>query len=59
MSEQQHHQRRGGSEAEQVEQVHRPAGQGEGFDDLLDEIDELLQNDAADYVRSFVQKGGQ
>lgn len=27
--------------------------------DLLDEIDSLLEDDAEDYVRSFVQKGGQ
>lgn len=31
----------------------------DGFDALLDEIDGLLETNAADYVRSFVQKGGQ
>ncbi len=29
------------------------------YDALLDEIDEVLQGNAEDYVRSFVQKGGQ
>lgn len=33
--------------------------QDAGFDALLDEIDGLLETNAAEYVRSFVQKGGQ
>lgn len=28
-------------------------------DDLLDEIDGLLENNADEFVRSYVQKGGQ
>ncbi len=28
-------------------------------DDLLDEIDEVLETNAEDFVRAFVQKGGQ
>ena len=28
-------------------------------DALLDEIDSVLETDAEEYVRSFVQKGGQ
>ncbi|AHI22794.1 ubiquitin-like protein Pup [Corynebacterium vitaeruminis] len=31
----------------------------EGVDDLLDEIDGLLENNAEEFVRSYVQKGGQ
>ncbi len=31
----------------------------DGLDGLLDEIDQVLASDAEDYVRSFVQKGGQ
>ena len=30
-----------------------------GTDDLLDEIDALLDTNAEEFVRSFVQKGGQ
>ncbi|WIM68839.1 ubiquitin-like protein Pup [Corynebacterium breve] len=30
-----------------------------GTDDLLDEIDGLLETNAEEFVRSFVQKGGQ
>lgn len=30
-----------------------------GTDDLLDEIDGLLETNAAEFVRSYVQKGGQ
>ncbi|WP_203566452.1 ubiquitin-like protein Pup [Aestuariimicrobium ganziense] len=29
------------------------------FDALLDEIDSVLETNAEEYVRSFVQKGGQ
>lgn len=28
-------------------------------DDLLDEIDEVLEKNAEDFVRSYVQKGGE
>ena len=31
----------------------------EEVDDLLDEIDEVLEVNAEDFVRSFVQKGGE
>lgn len=37
----------------------QPARQAVDYDALLAEIDEVLQSDAEDYVRSFVQKGGQ
>lgn len=30
-----------------------------GVDDLLDEIDSLLEDNAEAFVKSFVQKGGQ
>ncbi|MEA4945261.1 MAG: ubiquitin-like protein Pup [Propionicimonas sp.] len=33
----------------------RPAA----YDAILDEIDAVLETDAEEYVRSFVQKGGQ
>lgn len=29
------------------------------LDDLLDEIDEVLESNAEDFVRSYVQKGGE
>jgi ubiquitin-like protein Pup len=29
------------------------------LDDLLDEIDEVLETNAEDFVRSYVQKGGE
>ncbi len=29
------------------------------YDAVLDEIDAVLESDAEEYVRSFVQKGGQ
>lgn len=31
----------------------------EGLDDLLDEIDEALEVNAEEFVRNYVQKGGQ
>ena len=42
-----------------------PAGTERGeklkadIDDLLDEIDEVLEENSEDFVRSYVQKGGQ
>ena len=29
------------------------------FDDLLDEIDEVLESNAEDFVKSYIQKGGE
>ena len=31
----------------------------QGVDDLLDEIDGVLESNAEEFVRAFVQKGGQ
>ncbi|MCF1764659.1 ubiquitin-like protein Pup [Corynebacterium argentoratense] len=31
----------------------------QGVDDILDDIDDLLETNAEEFVRSFVQKGGQ
>jgi prokaryotic ubiquitin-like protein Pup len=51
------------TEEETVEEV--PAGSEQGekikaeLDDLLDEIDEVLETNAEDFVKSYVQKGGQ
>ncbi len=36
-----------------------PAASTSGVDDLLDEIDSLLEDNAEAFVKSFVQKGGQ
>jgi ubiquitin-like protein Pup len=48
---------------EVVEDVPAPTKQGEklkaDIDDLLDEIDEVLEDNAEEFVRSYVQKGGQ
>ena len=32
---------------------------GEDVDDLLDEIDSVLEENAEEFVRGYVQKGGQ
>jgi ubiquitin-like protein Pup len=46
-----------------TEDVEAPARQGEALkeelDDLLDEIDSVLESNAEEFVRSYVQKGGQ
>lgn len=36
-----------------------PAGQTHDVDDLLDEIDGVLEANAEEFVKGFVQKGGQ
>ena len=47
----------------EVAEVSAPAKQGEKIkeelDDLLDEIDSVLEANAEDFVRSYVQKGGE
>lgn len=35
------------------------SAQTEGVDDLLDEIDGVLESNAEEFVRGFIQKGGQ
>ena len=48
---------------ENVESAPPKAASGEkikaDIDDLLDEIDDVLETNAEDFVRSYVQKGGQ
>lgn len=48
---------------EVVEEVPTGSEQGEKIkaelDDLLDEIDEVLESNAEDFVKSYVQKGGE
>nr|WP_120492545.1 ubiquitin-like protein Pup [Corynebacterium lactis] len=55
----------GGSGGGDDEEFGEVAGGGQAqehvaaADDLLDEIDGLLENNAEEFVRSYVQKGGQ
>ncbi len=48
---------------EEVEVKAAPSERGEKLkgelDDLLDEIDEVLEDNAEDFVKSYVQKGGE
>ena len=48
---------------EVVEETPAASEQGEKIkaelDDLLDEIDEVLESNAEDFVKSYVQKGGE
>jgi ubiquitin-like protein Pup len=48
-------------EDEQVEAAEETTAeaQTDDVDDLLDEIDEVLEANAEEFVRSYVQKGGQ
>ncbi|ALG28997.1 ubiquitin-like protein Pup [Glutamicibacter halophytocola] len=47
-------------QAAETEQVQaNTTGQSAGVDDLLDEIDSVLESNAEEFVRGFVQKGGQ
>jgi ubiquitin-like protein Pup len=48
---------------EVVEEVPQTSATGEKLkaelDDLLDEIDEVLEDNAEEFVRNYVQKGGE
>lgn len=50
-------------ESETVEELPAASESGEklksDMDDLLDEIDEVLETNAEDFVKSYIQKGGQ
>jgi ubiquitin-like protein Pup len=50
-------------EEEVVEEAPATSEQGEKIkaelDDLLDEIDEVLETNAEDFVKAYVQKGGE
>ncbi|GAA2359367.1 ubiquitin-like protein Pup [Saccharopolyspora halophila] len=58
-------QRQGGGDDGDEEQEAEAAGQerreklGEDVDAILDEIDDVLEENAEDFVRAYVQKGGQ
>ncbi len=51
------------TEADVAEQAPATSERGEKIkaelDDLLDEIDEVLEDNAEEFVRNYVQKGGQ
>ena len=54
----------GGDDDEDVEQdgsggQERREKMGEDVDTMLDEIDDVLEENAEDFVRAYVQKGGQ
>ena len=50
-------------EDSELEEAPAISGQGEELkaelDELLDEIDEVLESNAEDFVKSYIQKGGQ
>ena len=46
-------------EAAQASETTSTETKDEELDDLLDEIDEVLEVNAEDFVRGFVQKGGE
>lgn len=48
-----------GDEAPVVQDGVQTRPSDEAFDSLLDEIDDVLETNAEEFVRSFVQKGGQ
>jgi prokaryotic ubiquitin-like protein Pup len=65
MAERERKQKPAPKEREQVvdEEVAAASERGEklkeDIDDLLDEIDSVLEDNAEEFVRSYVQKGGQ
>lgn len=59
MAQQQIHGSGGDGEDEHGDALEQGQVQISGADDLLDEIDGLLENNAEEFVRSYVQKGGQ
>ncbi|HYZ09242.1 MAG TPA: ubiquitin-like protein Pup [Pseudonocardiaceae bacterium] len=58
-------QHQGGGDGDEESGDTAPAGQerreklGEDVDAILDEIDDVLEENAEDFVRAYVQKGGE
>jgi ubiquitin-like protein Pup len=50
---------RGQQRAEEMVEQAVTSARAVDYDAILDEIDSVLETDAEEYVRSFVQKGGQ
>ncbi len=46
-------------EEAQVEETTKAESTASDIDELLDEIDEVLEVNSEEFVRSYVQKGGQ
>ncbi|MFC6152476.1 ubiquitin-like protein Pup [Nocardioides yefusunii] len=65
MSQEQKQTRKSTQDGEQVDAAtdsdvaERKEALDDDVDAILDEIDEVLESNAEDFVRSFVQKGGQ
>jgi ubiquitin-like protein Pup len=65
MAERTHKQRTSPERTDEVVEEAAPASSESGeklkaeLDDLLDEIDGVLESNAEDFVKSYVQKGGQ
>jgi ubiquitin-like protein Pup len=61
----QDHKQRGGQERpnEEIDKIPQESIKKDGIDEdvdsILDEIDEVLETNAEDFVKSFIQKGGQ
>ena len=49
----------GGAEAGQVEATSKGEKLKDEMDDILDEIDSVLEENAEEFVRNYVQKGGE
>jgi prokaryotic ubiquitin-like protein Pup len=63
MAERERKQKPAPEKREETTEVEAPKVQGEKIkeelDDLLDEIDSVLEENAEEFVRNYVQKGGQ
>mgnify|MGYP003350827198 CR=1 FL=1 len=65
MAEQEHKRKASAPRTEETAVEAAPVSTEQGdklkaeLDDLLDEIDEVLESNAEDFVKSYVQKGGQ
>lgn len=46
-------------ETEETQETSVPPAKEFDIDAILDEIDEVLEEDAEEFVRAYVQKGGQ
>ncbi|HSJ28618.1 MAG TPA: ubiquitin-like protein Pup [Acidimicrobiia bacterium] len=60
MTDREQAKRRTGDEAEDIDEaIEITESEATDIDDLLDEIDTVLEENAEEFVKNYVQKGGQ
>jgi prokaryotic ubiquitin-like protein Pup len=53
------HKQKGKQDEPEIDDIETPEKEEFNIDDILDEIDDVLEENAEEFVRSYIQKGGE